>query len=77
VEIFTGCNTGGGEYSVSGLEITLSGIAYTEEGCADADLTATERHIQDVLKDGTVAFEIDAAQLTVMNGSLGIMANTD
>lgn len=35
VEVFSGCNMGTGSFTQTDGELTLSGMAYTEEGCAD------------------------------------------
>jgi heat shock protein HslJ len=77
VQVFTGCNTGEGEYSVSGSTLTLMGIAYTEAGCGSDDLARVEDHMQSVFSDGTLSYEIEAARLTIMRGEgLGISATT-
>jgi heat shock protein HslJ len=75
--IFTTCNTGGGEYLQLGQELSLSGIAYTEEGCGASGSAAADAHIQQVLSDGTLALEIEANRLTLMRGELGLSATTD
>jgi heat shock protein HslJ len=77
VQVFTGCNTGEGEYSVSGSTLNLTGIAYTEAGCGSDDLADVEDHMQSVFSDGTLSYEIEAARLTIMRGEdLGISATT-
>jgi heat shock protein HslJ len=71
VRVDTTCNTGGGQYSVRGDRLTLTGMAYTEEGCAAASL---EAKVQAVLRDGTLSFEIEASRLTLMHGNVGLSA---
>lgn len=77
VHVFTGCNTGTGEYSATGPQLSLSAIAYTEQACANAAFATTAQHVQSVFSDGTLTFEIEAARMTLMHGDLGIMAITE
>jgi heat shock protein HslJ len=77
VEIFSGCNTATGSFTQSDGELTLSGIAYTEEGCTDARAMQAEVHVQAVLSDGSLSFEIEAARLTLMRGDRGLSATTN
>jgi len=77
LQVFTGCNTGTGEYSVMGQQLSLSAMAYTEVACSDAAFAPTSQHVENVFSDGTLSFEIEAARLTIMHGDLGIMAITE
>jgi len=77
VQVFTGCNAGAGEYSVSGDEITVSGMTYTEEVCEAVDVIPIEEHIEQVIIDGILIHQIEAARLTIMRGDLGVMATTE
>jgi len=77
VRIFTTCNMGGGEYMQQGQELSLSGIAYTEEGCGASGSAAAEAHVQQVLTDGNLALEIEANRLTLMRGEIGQSATAD
>jgi len=77
VRIFTTCNMGGGEYIQRGQELSLSGIAYTEEGCGASGSAAADTHVQQVLTDGTLALEIEANRLTLMRGDIGLSATAD
>lgn len=74
--VFTGCNTGGGTYTVGNGSITLSGSAYNEEGC-EPPLVMVEQHIIELLAGGTVAYEIDARRLTLTREDVGVSATTD
>jgi heat shock protein HslJ len=74
VRVFTTCNTGGGQYTASGNTLQLEAIAYTEEGCNETGSASAEQHIQEVLTEGEVQFEIDAARLTLSRGDVGLMA---
>ncbi|MBK7581153.1 MAG: META domain-containing protein [Myxococcales bacterium] len=76
VTVSAGCSSGGGAYVVQGAQIVLSGMAYSDEGCAGA-LPATDAQVQAVLSDGALSYEIDAARLRIQRGSTGIGAVTD
>lgn len=77
VVVFSSCNTASGRYTASDTELELTNMAYTEEGCNDADLMAVEQHVQQVLTDGNLIYAIDAARLTLTRGELGLMATTE
>lgn len=77
IEVFSGCNTASGSFTQTDAELTLSGMAYTEEGCTDPRLMQAEASVQAVLSDGSLSFEIDAARLTLMRGSRGLSATTN
>lgn len=72
LQVDTTCNTSGGHYAVSGNTLTLSDIAYTEAGC---NAPTIEAHIQSVIGNGTLAFTIEAARLTLQRGDLGLGAS--
>lgn len=72
VAVDTGCNQGHGRYRVDGDRITLSELAYTEEACA---LPVLEAKLQAVLSDGVLQFEIEAQQLRIMRGTIGLHLN--
>jgi len=77
VEVFSGCNAGTGSFAQTEGELTLSGMAYTEEGCTDPRAMQAEANVQAVLSDGTASFEIEAARLTLMRGDRGLSATTN
>jgi heat shock protein HslJ len=77
LQVFTTCNTGSGSYVVGDRVLTLSDVGYTEEPCDPTGNVAAHEHIRQVLTDGTVSFEIDAARLTLQRGTLGLGALTD
>lgn len=77
VQVFTGCNSGSGDYELMGTELTLTGMIYTEEVCGEVPSIPVEEHIEQVLQDGTVSFQIQAARLTVMRADIGFMATTE
>jgi heat shock protein HslJ len=74
--VFTGCQTGYGTYTVAGDSITLSGAAYTEEGCLPAN-EAVHDHVVEVLAEGTATYEIEARRLTITREDVGLSATTD
>jgi heat shock protein HslJ len=71
VDIETGCNTGGGRYSVSGDEIQFAEIVQTEIGC-DGAAAALEEAVVALLASGTVAYSVEADRLTLMAGDHGL-----
>jgi heat shock protein HslJ len=77
VQSFTTCNMGVGDYTRQGQELSLSGVAYTEEVCGASGSAAADTHIQQVLTDGTLALEIEADRLTLMRGDIGLSATSD
>jgi heat shock protein HslJ len=77
VQVFTGCNSGSGDYELMGTELTLTGMIYTEEVCNEVQSIPVEEHIEQVLQDGIVTFQIEARRLTVMRADLGFMATTE
>jgi heat shock protein HslJ len=74
LRVFVSCNTGLGSYTRSGQAMTLE-LAYTDVECEGGD--AGQEHISRVLTNGDVAFEIEAARLTIMRGTLGLTATTE
>ena len=76
-QAFTTCNTGTGAYVAEGTSLTLSEVAYSEEGCDASGSDTADVHVKSVLTDGVVTTEIEAARLTLMHGTLGISATTD
>jgi heat shock protein HslJ len=74
VHVESGCNSGGGRYTVKGDRITLLDIAYSEEGCNDAAAASVEQKVQAVLREGTLTFQIEARRLTLERGDIGLSA---
>lgn len=77
VQVFTGCNSGSGDYTQMGNELTLTGMIYTEEVCGEVQSIPVEEHIEQVLQDGIVTIQIEAARLTLMRADIGFMATTE
>ncbi len=77
VSVDTGCNTGGGTYTVEGKTITFSPMSYTRMACVDEDAAWAEAHIQSVLGEGSVTYEIEANRLGLNGLEKGLGATTD
>ena len=61
---WTGCNSYGARYSVSGLELRLASLEWTEAGCPSQELFRQEQQMQDLL--ATVErFDVTEKQLTL------------
>jgi len=71
LQVDTTCNTSGGHYAVSGDTLTLTDVAYTEAACRGASI---ETHLQTVLGNGRLTFNIDAGRLTLQHGDIGLWA---
>jgi heat shock protein HslJ len=74
VRVSSSCNTGEGTYTSSAGSLELSDVAYSEEGCNIEANQAVAQHIQQILQDGTLSFEIDQNRLTLQRGTLGLGA---
>ncbi len=77
VSVDTGCNTGGGTYTVEGNTIAFSPMNFTRMACVDEDASWAESHVQSVLDGATVTYEIDANHLSLNGESKGLGASTD
>jgi heat shock protein HslJ len=77
LRVFTSCNVGEGTYTLGEGVLVLSTVAYTEEGCGPPGSVAAEDRIVQVLAAGTVSYDIEAARLTLLRGTLGLSATTD
>ena len=77
VSVETGCNTGGGSYTVTQNTITFSLINYTRRGCVDENAAWAESHIQSVIGEGDVTYEIEANRLGLNGATKGLGATTD
>jgi heat shock protein HslJ len=71
VDVQTGCNSGGGTYTVEGDRITFGPIALTRMACAGA-AGAVETAVAAVLGAGETTYTIDASTLTLMAGADGL-----
>jgi heat shock protein HslJ len=65
VQVNAGCNTGGGSAAVQGGTILFGAIATTKRAC-EAPAGQVESAVLEVLRQGQVAFTIDAARLTLV-----------
>jgi heat shock protein HslJ len=72
VVVFTGCNSGSGNYEYDNSSINFSDIGYTEAACTD--MADVEQHLQMVFTQGEVSYRFDSLQLVIDRGTLGIRA---
>jgi len=71
VEVQSGCNTGGGSYTVSGDTIFFSELVTTEMAC-DGARGEVEAAVYAVLNADSVTYVIDAGGMTLMAGDIGL-----
>ena len=77
-ESFSTCANGSGTYSVVDGELTVSDLGFEEPACPPTGNPLIQDRILAVLGgDGTVDFEIDAARLTLLRGTVGLSATTE
>lgn len=76
VDVDTGCNTGGGDLTMTDTDLTVAGIVLTRMACADPALQDVETAIVTVLS-GTATYEIDADVLTIMQDDQGLQYRAD
>jgi heat shock protein HslJ len=72
VELFDGCNSGGGTYAVEGDQIRFIDIVLTEMACAGA-AGQVEQAVIALLNSDSVTWTIDASTLTLMAGQDGLI----
>lgn len=65
-----GCNSGGGQYTVEGDNITFGSMAMTAMGCP-GDRSEVESTVVSVLQ-GDVTYAIDGSSLTLTNGGTAL-----
>jgi heat shock protein HslJ len=71
LEVFAGCNRGGGTWKSVGGGIEVSGLMLTKMAC-DGPSATIESAVLAVLEGGTIAAEIDANTLTLQVGANGL-----
>ena len=76
VSIFSGCNSGSGSYEATADSILFSAVAFTEMACDEMEMSA-EQHIQSLILEESLSYEIDASRLTISGATIGISANTE
>ncbi len=64
VDVYTGCNSGGGHFTVDGDQITIDQLVQTAMACPGS-AGEIEQAVLRVLKAGTLTYSIDAATLTL------------
>jgi heat shock protein HslJ len=67
----TGCNSGGGTYTIEGTSIRLSPINLTERACA-GPAGELEQAVLAVLQTGPLIYTVEAATLTLTAGERGL-----
>ena len=77
VQIYTGCTNGVGNYTTAGNTITLGSVGYDDVVCSDASLNQVDAHVQQVLSEGTLSYEINATRLTLQHDNMGLSAYTE
>lgn len=73
LELFTGCNTGRGKYTVHGSTLQLSNLSFTKMACSGNEGDA-DKLVKAVLVNGAVGFSIDQRTLELERGSAGLGA---
>ncbi|MBN2717321.1 MAG: META domain-containing protein [Deltaproteobacteria bacterium] len=77
VNVFDGCNHGGGTYAVSGDTISFGETFETTLiACEDEGTATLEAHVMAVLS-GEITFEIERNRLTLMNGDQGLSCTAE
>ncbi len=64
VDVYTGCNSGAGQFTVDGDQITIDQLVQTERACPGA-AGEVDQAVLRVLRAGTFSYSIDAATLTL------------
>lgn len=72
VEIFSGCNRGGGTYAIEGDKMRFGEIVMTRMACAGAG-DQVEQAVIAVLNSPEITWSIDAATLTLTAGDNGLI----
>jgi heat shock protein HslJ len=75
-EVDTGCNTGGGEYTIDDGQLTVGPIGLTRIGCPGVE-GHVERVMLEVLTAPETDYSIEASSLTLDVGRLGLIFRGD
>lgn len=71
VSVNTGCNSGGGTYTLSGATMQFSEIVLTKRACQEPE-GQMESAVTAVLHASSVSYQIEARSLTLTAGSQGL-----
>jgi heat shock protein HslJ len=77
LQVFTTCTSGSGIYAAGEPTLAISNMEYIEKPCDASGDASIDEPIRRVLGDGDLAFEIDAARLTITRGRDGLQARTE
>lgn len=70
-EVETGCNSGGGEYTVAADRLTITSLQTTRMACKDAWRRKVEEHMLGLLNAEEIRVRIEAGHLTLDAGEIG------
>jgi heat shock protein HslJ len=73
-QVTTSCITAGGNYTATTTDLTFIAVTFPVSTCTDSASNSLLLHLATVFADGTATYGIDAARLTIEQGSVGIMA---
>ena len=73
LSVRTGCNTGMGDYTIDGDQITFGPIATTRMACLDEQASGVEAQLLTLLAAPTVSYDINGGVLTLRAGDGGMM----
>jgi|HigsolmetaAR201D_1030396.scaffolds.fasta_scaffold12133_3 heat shock protein HslJ len=73
LQVDTGCNRGGADYTLDGDTVTFGPLALTRMACTAEGAAQTEQHIATVLT-GSAQVTIERRTLTLTNGTAGLVA---
>ncbi|HTM44027.1 MAG TPA: META domain-containing protein [Polyangiaceae bacterium] len=76
VSVDTGCNTANGQYTTNSNNLVLSGMSYTHRTCLMDAGPTIDAQVHNVMSNGTLTFEITAARLQLLRGTIGLAATT-
>jgi heat shock protein HslJ len=77
VEVFTACKTGQGRYELEGDAISLSDLTYPGELACLPMTQGVHDNMLQVMVDGDITYEIDAARLWLTRGDYGLGGTTE
>lgn len=70
----TACNTGNGKYTATATGLSFSGVSFTSSTCTGSVTAVYFSQITALFADGDATYDIEAAMLTIMRGTVGMGA---